>query len=225
MGDRSTPVARILTLVQDCCERAASCRLHLLHSGDLIPAMFHAVRHQHLFLLVPAPFHVDSLHPDALCCVSFPFQQTFCAFLGCITEFETTDAGLEVGYTIPTVIESTNLRRSFRVPIVQDAHVDLSVEVAARGRLSALPVNVSDCGIEAQLTSDEELIAINDPVRLNFRFRNEAVELPGVVRRRQGTRFGFELALPQAPESRERLAAWQRIVRSLEQVWLKNRLS
>lgn len=72
---------------------------------------------------------------------------------------------------------------------------------------------------------DEERIEGNDPVRLDIRFRNDFVERPVVVRRRESSRFGFELHQPPNPNSPERLRAYQRMVRSLDQVWLKNRLS
>lgn len=223
--DSSAHVARPLPLLHDCCEQTTSCRLHLLHTGDQVPAMFQAVSQRQLIVRVAESYQAASLHVDALCCISFPVQQSFCAFLGRVTGNVMTAAGAEIAFTLPQVIESTNLRRSFRVPIVQEAHVELVVCTRGRMRLSALPVNASDSGLEAQLTTDEAPIEVNDPVRLDIRFRKDMVELPAVVRRREASRFGFELDLPAIPDSRERLAAWQRMVRSLEQVWLKNRLS
>lgn len=223
--DSSAHVARPLSLLHECCEQGTSCRLHLPHTGDQIPAMFQAVRHRQLILRVAESYQAGSFHVDALCCISFPVHQSFCAFLGCVTGFETTGGGANIEFNLPQEIESTNLRRSFRVPVVREAHVELMVCLRGRARLTALPVNASDSGLEAQLATDEELIEVNDPVRLDIRFRKDLLELPAVVRRREASHFGFELDLPQIPESRERLAAWQKMVRSLEQVWLKNRLS
>jgi hypothetical protein len=223
--DTTAPAAKIHSILNECCGRAASCRLHLLHSGHVIDATFDTLGADRLVLHVGTCQRDDMLLPAALCCVAFPFQQSLYAFIGCLNKVRDGDAALEVHFDVPATMAVTNLRGAFRVPVVRGAGLELTVLLGDGTRISADALNVSETGAEIGLSSDDDRLAVDTEVQFELRFRDEQIELSAIVRRRQQLHRALQFTTPHPPDSRRKLVALQRIVRLLEQHWLKSRLA
>ena len=202
-----------------------ACRLHLLHSGHVIDATIQAVRAERVVLHVSSRQRDEMLQPEALCCVAFPFRQSLYAFVGCVNKVRDGEAVLEVHFDIPATLAATNLRRSFRVPVVRDAGVELTLLLGDGTRIDAEAVNISESGVEANLPPDDNRLAIDDVVQCELRFRDQCIALPAVVRRRQLSHRALQFTPSRTPDARQQIAALQRVVRVIEQIWLKSRLA
>ena len=60
-------------------------------------------------------------------------------------------------------------------------------------------------------------------VELDLKFRDDRIAVPAIVRRRQQSRRALQFVMLHTSDARPRMATLQRIVRSMEQVWLKSR--
>lgn len=223
--DRSSQAIRPAAVLNECCAQAVACQLHLLHSGQVIDASFHLTTGSRTILLVAGSQHYEALQPDALCCVAFPFQHLMCAFLACVKVVRAGANAIEVHFEQPPTLMMTNLRNSYRVPVVRDTDVEVSVRLKDGTRICGEVSNISDSGMELNLPCDDPRLLIDVEVHCELKFREDYIDLPAIVRRRDGSRRGLQFLLVRTPESRQKVLTLQRIVRSLEQVWLKSRLT
>ena len=223
-ADKPSQTIKAAPVLHECCERKMLCRLHLLHNGQTIGAKFHASQSDRVVLHVDGQ-RVDSLQPDALVCVAFPFQQSLCAFLSCVKKVRDGDAALEVHFDLPATLTATNLRRSFRVPVVPNADVELTMRLPDGTQIDGELLNMSESGVEVNLATDDLRLSVDVEVQAELRFRGEHLEFAAIVRRRHQSRRALQFYVSHTPDSRPRVAALQRVVRSLEQIWLKSRLA
>lgn len=212
----------IQTLLSECCEQAIACQLHLLHSGRQISAGLSAVRPGRIILrLAPG---TDPPFPETLCCVSFPYQKFLHAFLGCVEKVRESPSGIEVHFEIPTSIVSTNLRRSYRVPVSRDAGIELILVAGDGGRMSVELLNLSEIGAEVNLPGDDERIAAGDEVQVELTLRSDRLNLHAIVLRRDHCRRALQFRMPATADRRSCVVTLQHMIRALEQTWLKNHL-
>lgn len=216
----SVPAAPIL---QDCCARSVACRLHLLHSGQFADARFHLCNDDRLVVHVAPCDLDDTLQIDALCCVAFPFNTSLYAFLDCIKNVRDGSVAVEILFARPTVLTATNLRKSFRVPVIRADEVHVEMRLPDGTRMAAIPVNVSESGIEIELGPDDTRLQVDTEVQFSLRFRDDTVYIPAIVQRRQQSRRALKFQPNFLPDSRQRIAMLNRVIRALEQVWLKSR--
>lgn len=212
----------IQTLLSECCEQAVACQLHLLHSGRQINAELSGVRPGRIILgLVHG---TDPPFPETLCCVSFPYQKFLHAFLGCVEKVRESQSGIEVYFEIPTSIVSTNLRRSYRVPVLRDAGVGLTLVSGDGSRMAVELLNLSEIGAEVNLPGDDDRIAAGDEVQVELTLRTDHLNLNAIVLRRDHCRRALQFRMPATADRRNCVVTLQHMVRALEQTWLKNHL-
>lgn len=224
ISGKSSHLVKSLPLLNECCAQSVSCRLYLLHSGQMMDATFRLIESRQLVLQVLVRHRDEMLQPEALCCITFPYQSSLLAFLGCIKKIRDNNEALEVIFDLPSELTTTNLRSSFRVPVMREAGVGLTIRLADGSRIQGDVLNVSESGLEVNLPVDDGRLMIDAELQLELSVHDDRLELPAIVRRRQQSRRALQFALVTTPEARQRLAALQRIVRSLEQIWLKRRL-
>ena len=224
MLDKSNDIKPVPVLTE-CAARSTPCRLHVLRSGFVSPARFHAVQQRQVLLRLDPDQKDDSLQSETLCCVGFHYQQFLCGFMVCVKQVRPVDGELEVQLEFPSELAAKNMRQSFRVPVVRDAGFELTMLLPDGTQLQGEAVNVSETGIEVNLPSDDNRLRVDQEVQFILRFRDDRLDLPAVVRRRDQARLGFQFVSGGEVASRGKLTALQRIVRSLEQLWLKSRLA
>lgn len=210
-------------IIRDCCATSAACRINLLHSSQVADAIFREVNGKTIVLNVTHCERDDELLPDALCCIAFPYQTSICAFLDCVKNVRDGASALEVHFMMPDALTITNLRRSYRVPIVAAAGVASLVRLADGSCIEGNVLNLSETGVEIELPGDDHRLSVDTEVQFELRFREDVIEVPAVIRRRYQSRRALKFRLLSSSESRRRTAALQRVVRSLEQLWLKSR--
>lgn len=221
MGDKSSQLVNAAPVLKDCCARAAQCRLHQLHSGLAVDATFHSITTDRIVVHVGS--HQDDLQAQCLCCIAFPHQQSLYAFLGCVKHLRDGTGILEVHFDVPASLTMTNLRSSYRVPVVSGAALELSMRLEDGTVINAEALNASESGIEVNLPSDDDRLSIDVEVQLDLKFRDDRIAVPAIVRRRQQSRRALQFVMLHTSDARPRMATLQRIVRSMEQVWLKSR--
>lgn len=209
-------------VLAESCKRVATCRIHLLHGGQLIDAVFHSVVDNRIVLHVAGCGH-EGLQPDALCCVAFASQQSLYAFIACVHRLRIVDANLEVLFDLPATLTATNLRRYYRVPMTADAPPELKIAMSDGTQLAGEVLNMSEAGLEMTLFDDDDL-DIDSNIRCVVSFRGDSIDVPAIVRRRQQRRLALQFLVAPTPDARPTLLALQRMVRSLEQAWLRSRL-
>lgn len=223
MYDKSSDIKPVPVLTE-CCARSTPCRVHVLRSGYVSNAKFQAIHPRCIEMQLEGEQKSDSLQLETLCCVAFHFHHFMCGFMGCVKQIKCVDGITSVQLEFPSELAAKNMRQSFRVPVIRDAGVELTIQLADGSQISGDAVNVSDSGIEVKLQTDDARIVVDCEVRFDLRFRDDRLDLPAIVRRRDQLRRGFQFMHSGDAESRIQLAVLQRVVRSLEQMWLKSRL-
>jgi hypothetical protein len=214
-----------IPILTDCCQRQASCRLHLLHKGRVIDSTFVSLQPGCITVAFTNTSRDDSPPTGSLCCVTFPYRQSLHAFLAGVQIAISDGTATEVQLDLPASLSVTNLRRTYRVPVVRESGVELIVHLPDGRRIPSEILNLSEAGAEVTLPADDIPLPVDTEIRCDLKFRDDTLEVPAIVRRRQQAHCGFQFALIRVPESRRAIATLQRMVRSLEQVWLKNRLA
>ena len=221
--DRASKVIKTGSILSESCERASACRMHLLHSGHVINAIFREWRPGRVILHVNPATREDSLQPEAMCCVAFPYLQSLYAFVACVKRVRDGDSALEVHFDDPPTLTVTNLRRSYRVPVIDEAEIELIVHWSDNQQASGKLSNISESGFEATFLVSDDTLPVDTEVQCELKFREDRLLLPAVVRRRKQSQFALQFTLARDLENRPVIVAIQKVVRSLEQLWLKSR--
>lgn len=216
-------ISNVATVAQEICGRRSPCRLHLLHCGQVIKANFRNCRGTLIDICIENAQKAYDLQADAMCCVVFPYRQCLCAFLGSIRNLQAAGSDIQVSFEIPQSLMITNLRRSFRVPITNSTGVTLQVRLGDGTLVESTATNISESGLEIRISQDETRLPAGSVVQLEIEFREENLQIPAVVKRQSQTFRALQFALATLPEARKQTAILQRMVRSIEQCWLKSR--
>lgn len=226
----ATPLQReadALPILNDSCAYMTTCRLQLVHSGHSVTATLRSVTASGLVLRIAQDDHSDELFRHALCCVAFPHRTSFCAFLGWLLEIRNADeAGREVVVAVPQRLVITNLRKSFRVPVVSDSGLRVVLQRAGLPLSNVTPKNITETGIEVEFPTDCEvpLLPVGIVVDVELHFRQEQLRLAATVRHQEGPLYGLLFVPEIRAEIHHQTHRLHGIVLSLQQLWLKSRL-
>lgn len=213
-------------IVSECCEHGSSCRFQLVHSEFSLHATFVALHVDGSGLHLALEDGGGSLNDHAICCVSFPYGTSFCAFLGCLIDVRPQVRGERlVVTTIPPMLTVTNLRRSFRVPVIEQAGLETIVQTPTGRKITVAARDITEDGTEIEIPDNVlHEFSPGTCVSIELKFRGDVVQRTAQVRRIERTRCGLSFN-PPPEESEKRGAATMRgIVLSLQQLWLRNRL-
>ena len=215
-------------VLSDCCEQGVVCYFQLVHCGCPARATFVAV-HPHGIKLRISPEENDVLLlPQAMCCVSFTYRTAFCAFLGCLIEVdEPTSTGRDIVASVPQQLTTTNLRQSFRVPVIQDSGLETIVRTEDGKSFSAMVLDIAETGLEMEFATDARpALWVGTSLFVELRFRGEIVQRAAVVRRVAGVCCGLSYRRnPSNADEQRQANRMNGIVRSLQQMWLKSRIT
>ncbi len=214
------------SILNECCDLRSTCRFQLVHNGSPFRAIFLGMRPNGIELDIPTEGRAERLQTEAICCVSFPFRTSLCAFLGCLVDVQTQISGeRRVITTIPKQLTITNLRRSFRVPVIQHAGFEATIRLADSRLLSVNVCDVTEAGINVEFSADDHPnLSVGIAVGVEVRFRGELIQKKGEVSRLSGSHCIIVFASPMFEEDRREEDRWRETVSSLQKLWLKSRI-
>ena len=217
-------VKRVLT---DCCAQSASCRFQLVHSEFSMHATFLALHDVALELQLYSEDVGGSLHSEAICCLSFPYGASFCAFLGRLIDVSNLELGeRRVLCTVPPQLTVTNLRESFRVPVVEQAGLVTILCTPSNQRFTVSACDITEAGMEINFAAgDDHGLTVGTSVAVELQFRGKVVKRTAEIRRLVRNRCGLSFNRPSGATARQEAEQLRGIVLSLQQVWLKSRLA
>ena len=222
----SQHVLDVRNVLQDCCERQASCCFKLIHNGFVAPATFVSLHQDTVELQIAVDVDDESPLPRSITCVSFSYRSKFCAFLGCLIEVLPVQGGTQrVLASIPPQLVATNLRQSFRVPVIENSGLETLLQLANQSWRVVQARDIAETGIEIEYAGgDSPELKVGDAVLIELRFRDETVQKSGQIRRISPSRLG--VAFDSTSNEHDTLGEGQlsRITLLLQQLWLKNRL-
>ena len=219
--------ADALPILNDSCAFRTTCRLQLVHSGHSVTATLQSVTASGLVFRIAKDDHSDELFPHALCCIAFPHRTSLCAFLGCLLEIRNSDeSGREVVVAVPQRLVVTNLRKSFRVPVVSGSKLLVILKQAGLPPWKVTAGNIAETGIEVEFPTDSDVptLPLGTVVEVELHFRQEQLRLTASVRHQQGPECGLLFVAATGAESQHQTERLHGIVLSLQQLWLKSRL-
>ncbi len=222
-AEHSLDSSKVLT---ECCQQGTACRFQLVHSGYSAPAIFVPILAQGIELQISSDEMGEPLLPQAICCISFPYRTTFCAFLGCIVDVRQPKSKVRrVIVSVPQQLTTTNLRQSFRVPIIQHSGLETVVRTADNQQFVVDTHDIAQAGLEIEFAEgDPPRLSVGQSLSVELRFRGEVVQRTGDVRRIQGNRCGLLFGQNPDDGDHQQAARMNGIMLSLQQMWLKSRL-
>lgn len=223
--DDSSHAVAPTQILRACCDNNFSCRFQIVQHEWSKPANFLRISPAGLEVRVTTEEGRDALRVGTICCVSFPFELSFCVFLASISDLLIKgDNDFRVVLPVPQHIKVSNLRRLYRVPIVSEAELRVTAQLSDDRGLEVHARDIAESGIEIDF-GDGELPPLNIGmlIGIHLNYRDESAQRKAEVRRLDGTRCGLLFRTPSAEVEREQSAALNNIVMSLQQLWLKSR--
>jgi hypothetical protein len=151
IDSRSFPDA--VKILEDCCEQRTVCRFELVHNGYSTSVTMVRLHPQGLELRIPVEEDREPLLSQAICCVSFSIGPTICAFLGHLIDVRKHKTGERlIVVSVPKQLIGTNLRQSFRVPVIRDAGLETIIHTADEQQFV---VNARDIAGKRRTTQNE----------------------------------------------------------------------
>lgn len=214
-------------ILAECCEIQNFCRLQLVHSDFSTPAMFVSMNNLSVELSISSEDADARLLAQAIACVSFPYRTSFCAFLGCLIDVRKRPGGeRRAVVSIPQHVITTNLRQTFRVPVLPNAGLETSI-ITADGTPNPIFVrDITDAGVELEFPDEDyPVLLLGSVLLIEFRFRGEAIQRHGEIRRLTGRKVGLSFeANPTDPQENQQAIRMNGLVLAIQQHWLRSRL-
>jgi hypothetical protein len=212
-------------LLGECCEKEAECRFHLVRSGHSFRATFLFMRPDHVELRLTTDDCHEWFDRNALCCVSFSYRTSFCAFLGSVIDGQRPDSSeRRVAVTIPAQLTITNARQSFRVPVLPNSGLESTARLPGD---SWRPVRIRDLsatGAAIEFPTEPPELLVGARLKVELRFRGGSVQMIGEIRRHTDSTCAVAFASPDGDLEQQRATQLHGMVLSLQQIWLKSRL-
>lgn len=213
-------------VLNECCAQKTVCRFELIHNSYSTSATLIKLHPQGIELRISADDANEPLIEQAICSISFSVGPTICAFLGHVIDVRVlTSHERKVFVTVPDRLFATNLRRSFRVPVVMDSGLEVRVWTADGVKHWVTACDVAESGIEIEFEAGKvPTVKVGGRLEIELRFRDETVKRTAEIRRIAGPRCGLSFGSNVEEVDREQAARLSRFVISLQQIWLKNRI-
>lgn len=216
--------ARILA---ECCEQSANCRFQLVHCVYSLHATFVSLHDEWIEILLPSKDGESYLIQHAICCISFSYGTSYCAFLGCLVDVRQDSPGhVRIVVTFPKQLTVTNLRQSFRVPVVDNAGLETTIRTATDREFRVIAHDITESGMEFELPAGiDPGFDAGSQLTVELRFRDEVVVRPAEIRRKIENRCGVAFSSPVDEQAQQQATRMRGIVLSLQQLWLRSRLN
>src|SRR5262249_33267992 len=143
-----------------------------------------------------------SLHLNTICCVSFSYQTILCGFVGCVLEIRPQSTGeCRLVLSAPTDMAATNRRQSFRVPVLDETGLKVTIQKNNEAEFEVTPVNISDGGLQFDFDEDNRnRLSVGQFVSVELTYEGEIVRNVAEVCRLSGTRCALHFATPPDDE-------------------------
>lgn len=212
-------------VLRDCCERGTPCQFKLIHNDYVAAGRFHNLNGWYVDLQLSMEQDDEAVPEQAIACLSFSYQSKFCAVLGYVVEVRSMIASNQsVTVSIPKQVLTTNLRQSFRVPILPDAGLEALILLPSQQWLRVQARDLADSGIEIELNAaDWPELKVGTTVTIELRFRGKSVQKLGEIRRIHSSEIGIAFVDSTSDREVSRDVELARMTLVLQQLWLKSR--
>ena len=214
-------------VLTDCCEQRTVCRFELVHKGYGASVTMVKLHPQGLELRISKEDGVERLLEQSICCVSFSIGPTFCAFLGHLISVKRPKTGERfIVVSVPKQLTATNLRQSFRVPVIRNSGLETMIRTPDEQQFTVNAIDIAEAGIEIEFEiGDRPTLKVGMVLDVELRFRGEVVQKKSEIRHIAGSKCGLSY-INQADESSQRQdARINGFVLTLQQLWLKSRIT
>jgi hypothetical protein len=213
-------------ILKECCEQSVACRLQLVHCVYSVSATFFTLHEEWVEMVLPKDGE-SHLIQHAICCISFTYGTSYCAFLGCLVDVrQHTPGKVRIVATFPKQLTVTNLRQSFRVPVIESSGLETIIRTFDAQEFHVVAHNITESGMEVEFPERTDYgLTPGASVSVELRFRGEIVLRSAEVRRISENYCGLVFASPLDVQSQNAAARMRGIVLSLQQMWLKSRLN
>ena len=214
-------------VITECCECSGSCRFQMVHSGYSTPASFVTTSPRGVELRISPENAEEKFSPQSICCVSFPYRTSFCAFLGCLMDVRLLSSGeRRLTVSIPQQLMTTNLRQSFRVPVIKDSGLQSLIRTAVDQTYDVVVRDIADAGIEIEFSvGNVPELTVGRFLDVELRFRDETIQRRGEVRRVTGNKVGLAFnPQPEDEQENQQAIRMNGLVLAIQQLWLRSRL-
>lgn len=209
-----------------CCRRKQLARLHVLHADETTEGVLSSLNGRELRVRVPAESGRLDLPVRAICCVSFADDDSHGAFLTLVEDVRKgADGVCDVTLSMPSEILTTNLRESFRVPIVAEMGLRVTLQTADGKVFAPRLNNIATTGMQVAFPQAvEPKWPLGTRLVVDLQWHEEHLALAAEVRRRSGARYGLTFVHEPAHDERHRRETLRRLVQRVQQHWLKVRV-
>ena len=208
------------------CEKRTPCQVQLIPQELVIRAYFQKLTHETTELcVVDTNLQIEQLILHSICCVSFPTQNSYCAFLGCLAAvYGHSHEERRLTVTYPSQLMVTNLRHSFRIPVGHNAGLGVRLGLPGHSPVSVTARNLAESGIEVELAAEWLPLAVGSIVNVQLCFQGGSIDRVAEVRRLADDSCSLMFHHPMDDQSKQQSMSFQKLIRTLQQLWLKNRL-
>lgn len=213
-------------ILAECCEQGTLCRFQLVHCEFSESATFCSTHDDWTELAMASTKGDEPIQLHSISCVSFSYGNSYCAFLGCLIDVRRPEPGeLRIVVTTPSSLTVTNLRQSFRIPVIDQAGLETTIRTSEQKEFFVSARDISESGLEIEFAPEtEHRLCVGASIIVKLKYRGEIVQRVAQVRRLFGDRCGIFFGNPTDEETRRQAAAMRGIALSLQQFWLRNRL-
>jgi len=163
------------------------------------------------------------------CCVSYFLDGRAYLFLSVVQAYHLLDSTktprLDISH--PTEITSTDVRRAFRVPVLAEVGMSVSLMTADRQQHQAMPGDISFGGMMLVFPESEVPdLDVGQRVKVTLTLGEHNMGLKGEIRQRFGShknKFGVFFPDCYRGDAFHPPEAYRRIVMGTEKAWLKHR--
>lgn len=211
-------------VLTDFCDQKLVGRFELIHSGYSTSATLTNLYPQGLELRVHTEDKSEPLLLSSICLITFASGATIYAVLGHLIDVRQPKNGeRRVVVSIPRQLMTTNLRQSFRVPVIKESGLQTIVRLGDQRQFQASACDIAEAGIEIEFKlGDHPELSVGTVLELELHFRDEVYTRKGEVRRVVGRRCG--VLFHEKIENGKLDTRINSLVLALRQLWLKNRI-
>ena len=122
---------------------------------------------------------------------------------------------------------TTNLRQSFRVPVIKDSGLRSLIRTADDQTYDDVVVrDIADAGIEIEFSvGNVPELTVGRFLDVELRFRDETIQRRGEVRRVTGNKVGLAFnPQPEDEQENQQAIRMNGLVLAIQQLWLRSRL-
>ncbi|MCP4677601.1 MAG: hypothetical protein GY854_19215 [Deltaproteobacteria bacterium] len=160
------------------------------------------------------------------CCISYYQNNRSCVFISHVLEYNHDPAWdyprLTIG--LPNMVATTETRKAFRVPVIEDSGLELTLTTTDGQKSSPTAENISFGGLFVTYAQgDDPQLEVGSKIEAELRLLDHQVRVKSEIRSRREQSYGlffFELVRDDDFDPPDSLRA---IINVLERLWIQNK--